>query len=154
MGIEVFINFFTPFRSISSSGRSEFEFKAMSGSSAESSLVNTDVNWLFNMFALAFGLMCDIPFCLSGAMPDDSHFLLLMKDQNFLGFALNSSQNISFTYFLYASLFFRWTSCFRCLYFLEVLHFLNARCFRRERLLISLVIQGLECRVDVVFLGT
>ena len=75
----------------------------MAGSSVESSFVNTDVNWLLRIFALALGFMCVIPLCFNGAMPDVSHFLLFINVQNFLGFALNSSQNISFTYLLYAS---------------------------------------------------
>ena len=50
-----------------------------SGRSDGSSLVNTETNWLFSIFALVLGFICEIPLCFRGAIPEDSHFLLFYK---------------------------------------------------------------------------
>ena len=87
---------------MSNSCRSGCGLGPISGRSLESVSENTETNCWFSMLALAFGLMWVIPLCLSGDMPDESHLLLLIKDQNLLGLSLKSSQKMSLMYLLYA----------------------------------------------------
>ena len=76
----------TPSQPISNSGTVGWGLVPRDGSVAVSSLVITNVNWSFKTFAFDSLSLCRMPFFIEGATPELSHRLLLMKDQNFLGF--------------------------------------------------------------------